>query len=90
MIEFLGPEPEDMRPVQTRWSSLMEALTNTGIGYVIAWVASIGFFRVMNIPMTLHDLFWYTWFMTIISVIRGYGVRRMYETRWWRRLFHKS
>lgn len=69
------------RPVQTKRSSLFEAIVNTAIGYVIAWVASLMFFRFAHIEMSLHDLWWYTWFMTVISILRSYFVRRMWETK---------
>jgi hypothetical protein len=79
-----------MRKEQTRLSSLAEAVVNTAIGYGIAWFASLYFFRVMGIQMTMHDLWWYTWFMTLISIARGYWVRRMWETQGWKKMFGKT
>lgn len=81
--------PETLRRRQSKKGSLAEAVANTAIGYVIAWAASLFFFWLLNIKMSMHDLWWYTWFMTLISVIRGYYVRRLWETEWWKRFFSK-
>lgn len=79
-----------MRKRQSKKSSLAEAVVNTAIGYGIAWAASLFFFWLADIHMTTRQLWWYTWFMTAISIARGYWVRRMWETEVWRRWFHKS
>lgn len=77
----------NLRPKQTKRSSLLEAVVNTAIGYAIAWGASLAFFKLMGIQMSMHDLWWYTWFMTVISIVRSYWVRRMWETEVWNRWF---
>lgn len=79
-----------LRPSQTRMGSLAEAVVNTCIGYAIAYFASwIILNWWMKMDISHSQMNWYTGFMTIISVVRSYYVRRMWEMQWWKRLFRK-
>lgn len=69
---------------QSRLASFIEAIANTGIGFFISMVASAWFLPVMGVKITHTQLWWYTWFMTIISVARGYVLRRMWNAEWWK------
>jgi hypothetical protein len=70
---------------QSRKASLAEAVANTTIGFVISWGATLTAMWLVGFSMTFHQLWWYTWFMTIVSVVRSYWVRRMWNAEWWKR-----
>lgn len=68
---------------QSKKGSLAEAVFNTLIGLVIASLATQGICWVYNIPMTWSNNFILTFWMTVISVIRSYYVRRLWNSRFW-------
>jgi uncharacterized protein YacL len=62
--------------------SLFETVTNTAIGFLISLVVWV----VVVAPLYDIDLSWYnnlgvTCIFTVISIIRGFVVRRWFETR---------
>lgn len=65
--------------MQTRLQSMVEALVNTGLGFVIALAAQVFITRYYGIPTTLQQDFLITCFFTGISILRGYAVRRMFN-----------
>lgn len=66
---------------QTRLSSLVEALLNTAIGFVLSVVTSMIVFPLYGMPLSfstnLHITFWFT----LVSIARGYVVRRWFNAR---------
>lgn len=78
-----------MRPAQTRWSSLAEALVNTLIGFGVAMISNAVILPMYGIHPSLELNFIFTCWFTVISVVRSYFVRRMWETGWWKRIFQK-
>lgn len=71
---------------QTKKLSFIEAVTNTFIGFIISWFATTFFlYHVLNIKMTFNELWWYTWFMTAISIARGYVLRRLFNSEFWKK-----
>lgn len=73
---------------QTKRVSMVEALTNTAIGFCLSWIATLSFMYLLDITMSFHQLWWYTWFMTLVSVVRGYVLRRMFNAEFWKRWTH--
>jgi len=65
---------------QKKHHSLMEVCLSTAIGFVISFLANL---VVMPIVFGIHPSFsanmYATIFFTVISVIRGYYVRRMFN-----------
>lgn len=59
--------------------SLLEACASTAIGYVIAFVTSLLTFAAFDLQASVSDTFWITNIFTIISVIRGYYIRRLFN-----------
>jgi len=72
--------------MQTRMLSLIEALFNTFIGLCIASVATMVICHAYHIPMSLKSNFILTFWMTIVSVIRGYVLRRLFNSEFWKGL----
>lgn len=69
--------------VQSRRASAVESIVNTTIGFCLSWICTLSFMWLLDIKMSFHQLWWYTWFMTGVSVARSYCVRRMWNSEWW-------
>lgn len=75
-----------MRDVsQSRLASLVEAVVNTAIGFVVSVVASVFFLALVGVSMSAPQLLSYTALMTVLSIARGYVVRRAWNAEWWRK-----
>lgn len=71
--------------MQTKLTSLIESLSNVAIGFGVALVSQLVIFPIYDIYLTLDDnLAIGAWF-TLVSIIRGYVVRR-----WFNKLTQKS
>lgn len=67
--------------MQTKSHSMLESLTNTVIGYVVAVASQLAVFPMFDIHIQLQDnLLIGVWF-TAISLTRGYLVRRWFASR---------
>lgn len=62
--------------MQTKTESLIEALINTGIGFVIQCTASAILLPLIGVPISLGQNLVLGIGMTVVSVARGYFVRR--------------
>ena len=67
--------------MQSKKHSFIEALINVGIGYGVAVVSQIVIYPFFGILVTvaqqLHIAIWFT----VVSLMRSYGVRRLFN--WW-------
>ena len=73
---------------QSRCASLAEAVVNTLVGLTIASTFQMLICVVYDIPMTWeHNLIITAW-MTVLSVARGYVLRRLWNAEWWKRVKH--
>jgi len=59
--------------------SLVEAVTNTAVGFVIAYFAQIWFFAWAGIAITDSQNMALVLFMTVVSVARSYILRRLFN-----------
>lgn len=66
---------------QSKRDSLCEAVTSTAIGLVIASLATQAICWAYNIPMTWESNFILTFWMTVVSILRSYFVRRLFNRR---------
>ena len=66
---------------QSKADSFMEAVTNTAIGFVISLITWHFVAAWMRIPMTMEKNLIITGIFTIVSIIRGYVLRRMFDGR---------
>lgn len=69
---------------QSRLSSFVESLFSTFVGLLIAVVATYTICKLHNIPMSWTNNFILTFWMTIISVVRQYVIRRAWNGEFWR------
>jgi len=68
---------------QTRTMSLIEAATNVIVGYGLAVITQILIFPVFGLHATLAQNLKMGLVFTIVSIARGYVLRRLFER--WRR-----
>lgn len=61
-----------------RWS-LIEALTNVGVGFTISLISQIVIFHAYGVHFTLGTNVAITVWFTVISVIRSYALRRVFN-----------
>lgn len=66
---------------QTRLQSFIETCVSTAIGFVIAFGATAVVFPLFGYPVSHANNFWITTIFTGISMVRGMGVRRLFD--WW-------
>lgn len=65
--------------MQTRRQSMIETAASVAIGYVVALLSQLVIFPLFGIHATLSDnLLIGAWF-TVISIVRGYYVRRFFN-----------
>lgn len=68
---------------QTKVASLIEVIVGTIIGFVSGLVSQVIIFPLYGINIPLHDNFSMVVIFTIISMIRSYGVRRLFNASPW-------
>lgn len=65
---------------QNRLHSLRESCISTAIGFVLAYAINLTILPAMHRSMTTPEIaFWFTMLMTVISIIRQYFVRRLFN-----------
>lgn len=65
--------------MQTRRQSMIETAASVAIGYLVALASQLAIFPLFGIHATMSDnLLIGAWF-TVISIIRGYFVRRFFN-----------
>lgn len=67
--------------MQTRIDSMMEAVTNTAIGFIISLITWQLVATMFGIPMPLSENLQITAIFTVVSVIRQYILRRSFDGR---------
>lgn len=65
--------------MQSKKMSLIETLSSVAVGYVISLAAQMIIFPVFGIEVSFEDNLLIGLFFTIVSIIRGYYVRRFFE-----------
>lgn len=68
---------------QTRAGSLIETITNTAIGYVIAVIAQLGIYPLFGIAPSFAENCAMAACFTAVSLIRSYTVRRVFNHFEW-------
>ena len=67
---------------QTRRHSALEAVVNTAVGYVLAVLAQMAGFPQFGIALPLEQNLLIGGIFTLLSLIRSYTLRRVFEA--WR------
>jgi hypothetical protein len=66
--------------MQSRWMSLTEAVTNIVVGYGLAVLTQIIVFPVFGLHASLSDNLLLGSVFTIVSLARGFALRRIFNT----------
>ena len=61
--------------------SLVETVTNIAIGLVISLISQIIIFKAYGINLPINDNVAIVLWFTLISVIRSYAIRRLFNRR---------
>lgn len=72
--------------MQSRRGSIAEAITGTVVGLLVAFVMNVVLYRAYHVPISTAVTTWITMWMTLVSLIRGYLLRRMFNGQHWRKL----
>lgn len=64
---------------QTRTMSLIEAVTNVIVGYALAVITQILIFPIFGLHATLAQNLKMGLVFTVVSIARGYALRRLFE-----------
>lgn len=64
---------------QSRRASIIESLANVAIGYGVAVGAQIAIFPLFGVEISLSANFAIGLLFTVVSIIRSYAVRRLFE-----------
>ncbi|HIK86999.1 MAG TPA: hypothetical protein EYG07_00735 [Alphaproteobacteria bacterium] len=65
--------------MQTKKKSLIESITNTVIGFIIALTVQLIIYPIMNIEVRISQNLIITSVFTIVSIARGYLIRRVFN-----------
>jgi len=65
--------------MQQRKHSLIEAITNTAAGFVGSFLIQIIIYPLMGIPVRLDQNVIITTVFTVVSIGRGYVIRRIFN-----------
>lgn len=65
--------------MQTKLQSAVEVLASTAIGYGVALLAQLFILEYYKIELPMSDNLKIVAFFTVVSIIRGYGVRRLFN-----------
>ena len=63
---------------QTRLGSLIETVANTAIGFGIAMLTNHIVMPAFGHALSVRDNFWITCVFTVVSLVRGYMIRRIF------------
>jgi hypothetical protein len=70
---------------QSRLASIVEAIANTVFGFSIQATAQWSLFVFFDLPITTAQFWGFSLAMTVLSVARGYMIRRLWNAEWWKR-----
>jgi hypothetical protein len=67
------------RMAQSRRLSLIEAITNTVVGYILAVATQLAVFPYFGLQVGILENLWIGLIFTCVSVLRGYALRRLFN-----------
>ena len=65
--------------MQTKLGSFTETCVNTAVGFGISYGANIWILPQFGLPVTHAQAFWIGVIFTVISVVRSYYMRRLFN-----------
>ena len=66
---------------QSRAMSLVEAITNAVVGFLLALLTQIAVFPLFGLDVSVADNLLISTIFTAVSLLRSYALRRLFETR---------
>lgn len=79
MSEKLTVEEIELVSSQTKRQSAIETITSVAIGYLVAIGSQIVIFPIFGLAVSFGDNLLIGAFFTVVSIIRGYLIRRMFN-----------
>ena len=72
---------DDMAQIkmQSRTMSFAESVTNVLVGFAFAFVIQVAIFPMFGISISAADNLWIAVIFTVISVVRSFTLRRLFE-----------
>lgn len=67
--------------MQTKTQSLIESCTNVSIGYAVAVLSQLAIYPLFDVHLSLGDNLIMGLYFTLVSLVRGYFVRRWFNRR---------
>ena len=64
---------------QTKLESLAEVIINVVIGWIIGLATQLLVFPIFGIHISFGDQFWISVVFTVVSIVRGYAIRRWFN-----------
>lgn len=68
--------------MQSKKQSLIESVINVVIGYVVALLSQLTIFPLFGVHLPLTDNLLIGAFFTIVSIIRSYVIRRLFNRKY--------
>ena len=65
--------------MQTKRQSLIETLTSVFVGWLIGVILNLTILPLFDYNITVVDSLWVSLIFTVISVVRGYLIRRFFD-----------
>jgi high-affinity nickel permease len=65
--------------MQTRWQSMIETCISTAVGFLIALLTQLIVFHLYSISAPLSTNLQITAIFTVVSIARGYLIRRFFN-----------
>lgn len=69
---------------QTKRMSVVESMVNLAVGMIVALISQIVIFGLYDIPVNLSQNIEMTAWFTVVSFVRSYCLRRMFNRMPWR------
>ena len=67
--------------MQTKRQSLIETLTSVFVGWLIGVILNLTVLPLFDYNITVVDSIWVSLIFTAVSVIRGYVIRRAFNSK---------
>ena len=67
--------------MQTKRQSLIETLTSVFVGWLIGVILNLTILPLFDYNITVVDSLWVSLIFTVVSVIRGYIIRRWFNSK---------
>lgn len=67
--------------MQSKRESMIETLTSVFVGWLIGVILNLTILPLFNYNITVVDSLWVSLIFTVISVVRGYLIRRFFNSK---------